>query len=155
LKRLLSAFIVGLLFALGLGISGMTDPRKVVAFLDITGRWDPSLAFVMLGAVCVHALFVRVASHRARPLLASAFVLPTETRIDARLLAGAALFGLGWGAAGYCPGPALVALAGLSAPTAVFAATMVLGIFGFRWWRAPSGSLLRFVTRRSERDLSA
>ncbi len=111
----------------------MTDPRKVIAFLDFTGHWDASLAFVMLGAITVHALFVRIALRRTRPVLASTFVLPMSTGIDAALIGGAALFGLGWGAAGYCPGPAVVALAGLTSPAFVFVGSMLLGIAGYRW----------------------
>ena len=138
MRPYIAAFGAGLIFALGLGISGMTDPGKVIAFLDFTGRWDASLAFVMAGAIAVHTLFVRIALRRGRPLLTPTFVLPTNLRVDVRLVAGAVLFGLGWGAAGYCPGPALVSLAGQTLPAFVFVATMALGIAAFRWWRYKS-----------------
>jgi uncharacterized protein len=137
-KRFAAAFGAGLVFAGGLGISGMTDPRKVIGALDITGRWDASLAFVMLGAITVHAVFVRVARRRGAPVLATRFLLPRQKRVDARLIGGAALFGLGWGAAGYCPGPGIVALAGGTLPPLVFVATMLLGIVSYHRWRPPS-----------------
>ena len=123
-----TAFVSGLVFAIGLGVSGMTQPAKVIAFLDVTGAWDPSLAFVMVGAIAVHMIFVRLSRRLSKPLWATSFATQSATAIDARLLAGAALFGLGWGAAGYCPGPAVVALAGLSASAFVFFATMVAGM---------------------------
>ena len=153
MKRLVAAFGAGLVFAIGLGVSGMTDPRKVIAFLDITAHWDASLAFVMIGAIAVHAVFVRIALRRRSPVLASTFVLPTNTRIDARLIGGAALFGLGWGAAGYCPGPAVVALAGHTLPTFVFMATMLFGIAGYRWWRALNLQVVRAASGAGSRDI--
>ena len=128
------SFVAGLVFAVGLGISGMTDPRKVIAFLDVTGHWDPSLAFVMVGAIAVNMTVAWRALRSARPLWADAFALPVKKTIDARLLVGAALFGLGWGAAGYCPGPAVVALAGLSASAFIFVGAMLAGMAAFLWW---------------------
>lgn len=123
------AAISGLLFALGLGLGGMTNPLKVQAFLDVLGRWDPSLMFVMGGGIAVGLWTFRAAKRRAHPLLGGDFGWPTYTRIDAQLLAGAAIFGVGWGLTGYCPGPALVALgAGRIAP-AVAVSSMVLGMF--------------------------
>lgn len=123
------AFISGVLFALGLALSGMTQPRKVIAFLDVLGAWDPSLAFVMVGAIAVHIAFARRATRpAARPVLAERFVLPTSARIDGKLVTGAALFGLGWGAAGFCPGPALVSLVSFSWPTVLFVAAMLAGM---------------------------
>jgi hypothetical protein len=123
----------GLLFGLGLIVSGMANPAKVLAFLDVgaigTGGWDPSLAFVMGGAVAVSALGVRLAARRRAPLLAPRFDWPEATRADAALVAGAAVFGLGWGLGGFCPGPALASLA-LGAPdTLAFLATMTAGLF--------------------------
>ena len=127
------AFLSGLVFAIGLGISGMTDPAKVKSFLDVTGAWDPSLAFVMVGAIAVHVVFAQIARRRAKPMFAEAFLLPVKTRIDARLVGGSALFGFGWGAAGFCPGPALVVLVGLSPAAVVFVAAMLLGIALVEW----------------------
>ncbi|WP_394847027.1 YeeE/YedE family protein [Pendulispora brunnea] len=127
-KRDAVAFASGLLFALGLGVAQMTQPAKVLGFLDIAGAWDPSLAFVMLGAIGVHALFVRYAKTLPRPRFAEAFSWPEATGIDARLVAGAALFGIGWGISGFCPGPALVSLVTLSAKTVAFVLAMLAGM---------------------------
>ncbi|QIJ73275.1 YeeE/YedE family protein [Methylobacterium sp. NI91] len=127
-----SAFAAGLLFGLGLIVSGMADPAKVLAFLDVTGRWDPSLAFVMAGAVAVSAVGYRVARRRGRPVLASRLDLPTRRSIDLRLIAGAAVFGLGWGLVGLCPGPALTLLTVLPAQAATFVAAMAVGMLVFR-----------------------
>jgi uncharacterized membrane protein YedE/YeeE len=115
----LSAFGAGLLFGIGLWLSGMADPRKVQDFLDITGTWDPSLLLVMGGAVAVTLV--------AFPPLIRIKNLKFPMEVDWRLVAGAALFGIGWGLGGYCPGPALTALSGLSVEVAVFVASMVLG----------------------------
>jgi uncharacterized membrane protein YedE/YeeE len=134
MKRLglIASFVSGVLFAAGLAVSGMTHPSKVIGFLDFTGSWDPSLMFVMMGAIGVHVFFARWAlrSMKAggRPFLGDAYALPTSTKIDARLLGGAALFGAGWGLAGYCPGPALVSLAQLTPAAFAFIAAMAAGI---------------------------
>lgn len=127
-----SAFAVGLLFGLGLLVSGMADPAKVLAFLDVTGRWDPSLAFVMAGAVAVSATGYFVARRRGRPLLASRLEIPTRRDLDPRLIAGAAVFGLGWGLAGLCPGPALTLLTVAPAQAMTFVVAMVAGMLLFR-----------------------
>ena len=132
MKRLLSAFVAGLVFALGLVASGMTNPAKVVGFLDVTGPWDPSLAFVMAGAIAVHAGVARWAARASRPVLAAVFVRPPSAKIDAALLGGAALFGIGWGIAGMCPGPALVDLAAPSESGVTFVVAMLVGIVAFR-----------------------
>ena len=125
------AFAAGLTFAIGLGISGMTQPAKVIAFLDVAGAWDPSLAFVMLGAIGVHLVFARRVQSAAAPRFALAFSLPLTAGIDRRLLFGAALFGIGWGIAGFCPGPAVVSVVTL-APTAVaFVAAMLAGMAAY------------------------
>jgi uncharacterized membrane protein YedE/YeeE len=137
-KRHLVPFALGALFAVGLGVSGMTDPRKVVGFLDVTGAWDPSLALVMLGAVGVHFWFARWALGAQKPIAAPRFFLAEQTSIDASLLAGAAIFGLGWGIAGYCPGPAVVAAASGSPAALIFLASMLAGIAVFRWRRSVS-----------------
>jgi uncharacterized membrane protein YedE/YeeE len=128
MKRLAVAFACGALFALGLAISGMTHPSKVLAFLDFTGAWDPSLAFVMGGGVLVNVLLFRVAFRRGTPLLARTFALPDSRDIDARLVGGAAVFGAGWGLGGFCPGPAVVSLAGGATPVIVFVVAMLLGM---------------------------
>jgi uncharacterized protein len=134
-KANLAALLAGLVFALGLGLGGMTDPSRVLAFLDVTGSWDASLAFVMGGALGTHALLRRlILRTRARPLLAPAFPADSRARVDARLLGGAALFGVGWGLVGYCPGPAFTALAtGAPAPL-LFVGAMLAGMLLFRLW---------------------
>ena len=123
-----AAFGTGALFAVGLAISGMTKPSKVVGFLDIAGAWDASLAFVMVGAIAVHFVAYRIISRRSSPLFDAKFHLPTRKDIDTRLVLGAALFGVGWGLGGFCPGPGLVA-AGAGSPNAlVFVAGMTIGM---------------------------
>lgn len=123
------ALAVGLLFAIGLGIAGMTRPDKVLAFLDVTGAWDPSLALVMFGAVAVHLVGFRlVIRRRARPIFGARFELPSPRGVDRRLLAGAALFGVGWGLVGLCPGPALVSIARGSSSILIFVAAMLAGM---------------------------
>lgn len=131
MAKIVSAFAVGLLFGLGLLVSGMADPAKVLAFLDVTGRWDPSLAFVMAGAVAVSATGYFVARRRGRPLLASRLEIPTRRDLDPRLIAGAAVFGLGWGLAGLCPGPALTLLTVAPAQAVTFVVAMVVGMLAF------------------------
>lgn len=123
----LAALACGLLFGVGLALSGMTDTAKVLGFLDLFGAWDPDLVFVMGGAVCVTLVSFRFVL-RGRPLMATSFSLPTRHDIDPRLLGGAALFGMGWGVFGYCPGPALSALAYLDVKTAVFVVAMLAGM---------------------------
>ena len=125
------AFVAGLTFAIGLGISGMTQPAKVIAFLDVTGAWDPSLAFVMLGAIGVHFAFARRVQSAAAPRFAPAFSFPIATGIDRRLLLGAALFGIGWGIAGFCPGPAVVSVVTLAPTSIAFVAAMLVGMAGY------------------------
>lgn len=127
-RRHLVAFAAGLLFALGLGISGMTEPVKVTGFLDFFGDWDPSLALVMLGAIAVNLVPTRLALRRPRPVLDTRFHLAPFTRIDARLLGGAAIFGVGWGLSGFCPGPAIVAAGAGVGQAVVFSAGMLGGM---------------------------
>ncbi len=129
--RLLAAFASGALFAGGLVLGGMTQPAKIVAFLDVAGRWDPTLALVMGGAVVTYAVAFRLIRRRAHPLLADGFVLPTRRAIDARLVGGAALFGVGWGLAGYCPGPALASLAAGAEQAACFVVAMLMAMAVF------------------------
>ena len=123
-----TSFLAGLLFACGLGISGMTLPSKVLRFLDVTGQWDPSLLFVMGAAIPIYALAHRLTLRAHKPLLAAAFPDVRPSPIDRRLLSGAVLFGAGWGIAGVCPGPALVNLGGLAPGAALFAAAMLGGM---------------------------
>ena len=132
--------VVGLIFGVGLIVSGMTNPAKVINFLDLAGTWDPSLAFVMGGAMLVTLLGYRLALTRATPLLDTKFYLPTATHIDAPLIVGSALFGIGWGLGGLCPGPALTALP-LAAPgTLAFVPAMITGIAAARWWQSATNS---------------
>lgn len=126
-------FLAGLLFGLGLMLAGMTDPSKVLAFLDLAGAWDPSLALVMGGGIAVGLGAFAVAKGRSKALLGSAIFLPQATVIDRRLLGGSALFGVGWGLAGFCPGPALVSLGLGDAKVWVFVAAMVAGMLVFEW----------------------
>jgi uncharacterized membrane protein YedE/YeeE len=121
-------FLVGLLFGFGLILSGMTDPGKVIGFLDVAGNWDPSLAFVMAGAIGVHFVAHRLVLRRTAPLFDDRFHMPTRRDIDPRLLGGAGLFGVGWGLGGYCPGPALVSAAAALLPALVFDAAMTAGM---------------------------
>jgi hypothetical protein len=132
---ILASFASGLLFGTGLLISGMSEPAKVLGFLDIFGAWDATLAFVMAGAVAVASIGFALARRQSAPIFATSFAWPSRHDIDAPLLIGAGLFGIGWGLAGICPGPALVDLAGLSTPIVVFVATMVLGMLGFELWQ--------------------
>lgn len=123
---------LGLLFGFGLIVSGMSDPAKVLNFLDLAGTFDPSLAFVMGGAVMVAFIGFRLVLKREAPLLAPRFQLPTRSDIDARLIVGPALFGIGWGLGGFCPGPAFTAL-GLAAPgTLAFVPAMLAGMWAAR-----------------------
>ncbi|MEX2482523.1 MAG: DUF6691 family protein [Gammaproteobacteria bacterium] len=122
-----SFFALGMLFAIGLGLSGMTQPAKVIGFLDLAGAWDPALAFVMGSAVLVTFAGYRLVLGRPAPLFSGRFDIPSRRDIDGQLLAGAALFGVGWGMAGFCPGPALVAMAGGSADVMVFVLAMFAG----------------------------
>ncbi|HEX6004722.1 MAG TPA: YeeE/YedE family protein [Burkholderiales bacterium] len=124
----LAAFGAGLVFGIGLIVSGMTDPGKVIGFLDLAGHWDPSLAFVMGGAILVGFFAFRVAAHRTRNFLRGAMHLPQRRDIDNRLVLGSLVFGIGWGLAGYCPGPALVSFASGVEQAAVFVAAMLLGM---------------------------
>lgn len=131
MMKLVGVFASGVLFALGLGISGMTNPAKIIAFLDITGKWDPSLALVMVGAIGAYSLLYRVVRRNEAPLFAEAFSVPDRRDIDARLVAGATLFGVGWGLGGFCPGPSIVALLSGAPIVFVFVVSMLLGMAVF------------------------
>ena len=123
----LSILVAGLMFGFGLAVSGMTHAGKVLGFLDITGDWDPSLLFVLAGAVTVTAVAFRFVLRRPTPVLVEQFHLPTVEDIDRPLVIGAAIFGVGWGIAGYCPGPAIASLAAPSWETWVFIPCLLLG----------------------------
>jgi uncharacterized membrane protein YedE/YeeE len=127
----LGAFLAGLVFGIGLILSGMTDPGKVIGFLDITGNWDPSLVLVMGGAVLVGFFAFSFAGRRGRSFLGGALELPQRRDIDTRLVAGSIVFGIGWGLAGFCPGPALVSLGSGQDKAAVFVVAMLLGMVAY------------------------
>lgn len=141
---ILLQFAIGLLFGLGLVVSGMSNPATVLGFLDIaavaSANWDPRLAYVLAGAVAVAALGYRIVLRMRQPIFADRFHLPTATAIDARLLVGAAIFGIGWGLAGFCPGPAFVALGTGATSALLFVAAMTVGM-------AAARGLAAFVSR--------
>jgi len=129
--NILAALASGLVFGIGLILSGMTDPGKVIGFLDVAGRWDPSLAFVMAGAILVGFFASRLAGRRGKTFLGGALQLPQRRDIDARLVTGSVVFGIGWGLAGFCPGPALVSFGSGVDQAAVFVAAMLGGMVLF------------------------
>ncbi|MBL8684012.1 MAG: YeeE/YedE family protein [Myxococcales bacterium] len=129
-----ASFASGLLFALGLALAGMTEPRKVIGFLDVFGRWDPSLMFVMVGGIAVNAAVWLLIKKRPTPVLSAKWLVPTRRDLDARLIVGSALFGLGWGLGGFCPGPGIVSLASGSMGPWVFVLAMLLGMRGVAAW---------------------
>jgi uncharacterized membrane protein YedE/YeeE len=128
-----TALLAGLLFGLGLIVSGMADPAKVLGFLDLAGRWDPSLAFVMAGAIAVGAVAFVLAHRRTTSWLGLDMKLPTARHIDRRLVGGSLLFGIGWGIAGFCPGPGLVALGMGEGKAVIFVLAMLAGMGLFEW----------------------
>jgi uncharacterized membrane protein YedE/YeeE len=129
---LVVAFASGLLFAIGLVLSGMTEPGRIMGFLDVVGVWDPSLLFVMVGAIGVFAPLYRLSLRRPRPMLAATFHVPGRATIDGRLLGGAALFGIGWGLSGFCPGPAVVSAGTLALEPVLFVLAILVGMQAFR-----------------------
>jgi uncharacterized membrane protein YedE/YeeE len=133
MKVLLASFLSGLVFAFGLGLSGMTQPQKVVGFLDLFGDWDPSLAFVMIGAIGLHALLFPLITKRDSPILVEQFHLPDRTDLEPSLLIGAALFGMGWGIGGFCPGPGLTSLASGNGESFIFVGSMIGGMLVFHF----------------------
>ena len=142
--RYLSLYLIGLIFGTGISVSGMANPAKVLNFFDIMGTWDPSLAFVMGGAVIVTFIGYRVVLKRPMPVMADRFHLPTASVIDARLLGGSAVFGIGWGIAGFCPGGALPALGTGSPAVFIFVAALLAGILlarGITSARTPSAAI--------------
>lgn len=132
MKRAIVAFSCGLVFGAGLVISQMSNPAKVIGFLDITGNWDPSLALVMAGAVAVFGALYRLALRQGTPLLAPRFMLPEKDSLDAPLMVGALIFGVGWGLGGFCPGPAIVSAAFGDTRVWAFVAAMIGGMLVYR-----------------------
>ena len=128
MNRLFAAFLAGLVFAIGLGLSGMTDANKVIGFLNLAGEWDPSLAFVMVGGIGVAAIGFAILRRKSAPLFAETFSFPQLVTIDRPLLGGAALFGIGWGLGGLCPGPAIAVLSLAFWPVVIFVGFMALGL---------------------------
>ena len=139
MRKVYSSFFAGALFGAGLAVSQMVNPRKVTDFLDFFGRWDPSLALVMGGALVVTAISFRLILRRPHPLLDAEFHLPQARDLDRQLIGGAALFGVGWGLAGLCPGPAVTALVTLAVPFFVFFAAMLAGAFAYDRWAGGRG----------------
>lgn len=131
-KHIYSALFIGFVFGIGLAISGMTKPSKVIGFLDVFGNWDPSLMFVMIGAIVVHWISYRIIRHKPSPLFAEKWHIPERKDISPNLVGGGLIFGIGWGLAGYCPGPAIAALATLKLQPMVFVVSMALGMMLFR-----------------------
>ena len=128
MTRIIASLVSGLIFGLGLIVSGMVNPAKVLGFLDVAGNWDPSLAFVMGGAVAVTFLGFKLLGTKPRPVFAEKFHWPTASEIDTKLIAGSAIFGAGWGLGGFCPGPAIASLGLLRPGTLMFLAAMVVGM---------------------------
>ncbi len=139
----LATFLSGLVFGLGLVVSGLINPAKVIGFLDLAGSWDPSLALTMGGAVIVTAVGYRLAFRRRAPWFAAKFQLPQASEVDTRLVAGAAIFGIGWGLAGFCPGPALAAAALGYESALVFTASMLIGMAAARRALRPNRPAMR------------
>lgn len=137
MSRVVISFLCGLIFGVGLIVSQMTNPAKVLGFLDIAGQWDPSLAFVMAGAVIVFAIGYRLALRRHSPVFDTKFLLPEKTRLDKPLIIGSLIFGVGWGLAGFCPGPAIVSSGYGDARVWAFVAAMLAGILLVRAIRQP------------------
>ena len=140
MAQLFSSLIIGTLFGAGLAISQMIDPARVIGFLDVAGRWDPTLAFVMIGALAVTIPAFALARRQGiSPALGGAFRIPTARDIDGPLLLGAAIFGIGWGLSGFCPGPAIAALSSGLWPVIAFGISMVAGMVVFKFWGGRNG----------------
>jgi len=144
--RHLATYLIGLVFGVGISLSGMANPAKVLNFFDIAGTWDPSLGFVMGGAVIVAFFGYRLVLRREKPVFAPIFDIPTNRRIDAKLIGGSAVFGIGWGIAGFCPGGALPALGTLDPRVALFVLALVIGIFAAR-------AAMRLTARRTAKSI--
>ncbi len=139
IRSLVSTFFAGLLFGLGLLLSGMTNPVKVLGFLDLAGAWDPSLVLVMAGAISVAVIPFAIARHRQASWLGEPMRLPTTSQIDRRLVVGSLLFGVGWGMAGLCPGPAVVNAVVGHADAMMFVVAMLAGMGAHTWWQTRRG----------------
>ena len=137
MPQVFAALLAGILFGIGLTVSQMINPEKVLSFLDFFGAWDPSLALVMVGAVGVSAVVFRLALKQPRPVLASAFQVPSRSDVDNRLIAGGVIFGLGWGLVGWCPGPAIASLALAQVESFIFVAAMIAGMLLYRLLPTP------------------
>jgi uncharacterized membrane protein YedE/YeeE len=132
MKNSLVALVVGIIFSLGLGLSGMTQPQKVVGFLDLFGNWDPSLIFVMVGAILVHLITFKLITKRPAPVLDSKWHIPQKKEITPALIGGSFIFGVGWALGGFCPGPAIASLASFQIAPLVFVVSMLAGMFLFK-----------------------
>ena len=146
--RHVSSYLIGLIFGIGILISGMANPAKVLNFFDVAGNWDPSLIFVMGSALVVTFIGYRIVLRRPAPIIDAKFHLPDNPRIDARLLGGAAVFGVGWGIAGFCPGAAIPALGSGQFEVIVFVAALVAGIFAAKALMALTGARAARILRR-------
>lgn len=132
MKNSIAALVVGFVFAIGLGLSGMTQPQKVIGFLDLFGQWDPSLIFVMVGAIVIHFITFKIIRKRNSPLFSSQWHVPTKKEITPALMIGAFIFGVGWALGGFCPGPAITSMASFDKTPFVFVISMIAGMFLFR-----------------------
>lgn len=132
MKNSIVALLVGFIFAIGLGVAGMTQPAKVVGFLDIFGSWDPSLMFVMAGAIAVHFITYKLIRKRTKPVFDIKWHVPTSKEVTPTLMVGAFLFGIGWGLGGLCPGPAITALASFEVRPFIFILSMIIGMYLYR-----------------------
>lgn len=143
--RLISVYLIGLLFGIGISVSGMSNPAKVINFFDVAGTWDPSLAFVMGGALGVAFFGYRVVLRAPKPRFGAAFLLPTRRDLDGTLIGGSAAFGVGWGISGFCPGGALPVVGTGRAEVLIFAAALMAGILAAKWIMARRASALAKV----------
>ncbi len=132
-KNAVVSFVVGFIFAIGLGVSGMTQPAKVIGFLDLFGNWDPSLIFVMAGAIAVHFILFKLATKRESPMFSTQWDIPNKKEITPALIVGSMMFGAGWGLGGFCPGPAITSLASFESRPFIFVLSMIAGMFLFRF----------------------
>ncbi|PIE11241.1 MAG: permease [Rhodobacterales bacterium] len=131
--RHIATYLIGLIFGVGISISGMADPAKVLNFFDVAGTWDPSLMFVMGGALIVTFIGYKLVFRRPAPVMQAKFAVPTNRTIDAKLIGGSAVFGIGWGIAGFCPGAAIPAVGTLNPSVLLFTGAMIAGIFTAKW----------------------